>query len=262
MERNEIKSIVENLLLASDQPVSPDRLLQTFVNGADRAELTAVLDELTEEYQSKSLQIVQVAEGYQLCTRPEYSDWIRKFLKLDKTFRLSQAALDTLSIIAYKQPITRTEIEAIRGVDSSGVARTLLEKKIVGPAGRKDVPGKPIMYRTTQKFLEYFGLKDLTELPTLEDFSEEIQGEKVSPQAEMLFESPAEDLPGDPAQDLPGDPAEAPPQEVAQNPSGGLTEDSPGEPTQGSPGEPVQSSLGEPTQGSLGDPAQDPPSQE
>ena len=222
MERNEIKSIVENLLLASDQPVSPDRLLQTFVNGADRAELTAVLDELTEEYQSKSLQIVQVAEGYQLCTRPEYADWIRKFLKLDKTFRLSQAALDTLSIIAYKQPITRTEIEAIRGVDSSGVARTLLEKKIVGPAGRKDVPGKPIMYRTTRKFLEYFGLKDLTELPTLEDFSEEIQGENVSPQAEILFESPADDPSPEAAQDLPKDPTA----DLPKDSTGDLPEDS------------------------------------
>ena len=203
VERNEIKSIVENLLLASDQPVSPNHLLQTFVNGTDQAELTAVLEELTADYESKSLQIVQVAEGYQLCTRPEYSNWIRKFLKLDKTFRLSQAALDTLSVIAYKQPITRAEIEAIRGVDSSGVARTLLEKKIVGPAGRKDVPGKPILYRTTQKFLEYFGLKDLTELPTLEDFSEEIQGENASPQAEILFESPAADSLENPAKDSP-----------------------------------------------------------
>ena len=202
MERNEIKSIVENLLLASDQPVSPEHLHQTFVNGTDRAELTAILEELTKDYQSKSLQIVRIAEGYQLCTRPEYSDWIRKFLKLDKTFRLSRAALDTLSIIAYKQPITRTEIEAIRGVDSSGVARTLLEKKIVGPAGRKDVPGRPIMYRTTRKFLEYFGLRDLTELPTLEDFSEEIQGEDASPQAEIPFEPPA-DPPRDPAEDTP-----------------------------------------------------------
>lgn len=225
MERNELKSIVENLLLAADQPVNPDHLLQTFVNGTDRAELTAVLDELTEEYQSKSLQIVQVAEGYQLCTRPEYADWIRKFLKLDKTFRLSRAALDTLSIIAYKQPITRTEIEAIRGVDSSGVARTLLEKKIVGPAGRKDVPGKPIMYRTTRKFLEYFGLKDLTELPTLEDFSEEIQGENVSPQAEILFEPSAEDSSPEAAQGSPGDSAE----NLPGNP------DSPGNPAKDSP---------------------------
>ena len=222
MERNEIKSIVENLLLAADQPVNPDHLLQTFVNGTDRAELTAVLDELTEEYQSKSLQIVQVAEGYQLCTRPEYADWIRKFLKLDKTFRLSRAALDTLSIIAYKQPITRTEIEAIRGVDSSGVARTLLEKKIVGPAGRKDVPGKPIMYRTTRKFLEYFGLKDLTELPTLEDFSEEIQGENVSPQAEILFESPADDPSPEAAQDFPKDPTA----DFPKDSTGDLPEDS------------------------------------
>jgi segregation and condensation protein B len=130
---------------------------------------------------------MEVADGYQLCTRHEYNDWIRKYLKLDRSSRLSQPGLDTLSIIAYKQPLTRQEVDDIRGVDSSGVLKTLLEKKVIGPAGRKKVPGRPIMYRTTQKFLEYFGLKDLSDLPTLEDLREEMEGEDPPLQTQIEF---------------------------------------------------------------------------
>ena len=142
---------------------------------------------MKEEYQSRNLQILEVADGYQLCTRHEFNDWIRKFLKLDRSSRLSQPSLDTLSIIAYKQPLTRQEVDEIRGVDSSGVIKTLLEKKVIGPAGRKKVPGRPIMYRTTQKFLEYFGLKDLSDLPTLEDLKEELEDEDPPLQAQIEF---------------------------------------------------------------------------
>lgn len=193
MDRNELKPIIENLLLASDQPVSADLLYQTFLGRSSKDDLQAVLKELQEDYQSQNLQIVAVADGYQLSTRPEYSDWIRKLLKLDKSFKLSRAALDTLAIIAYKQPLTRAEVDEIRGVDSSGVVRTLLEKKIICPAGRKNVPGKPMMFRTTQKFLEYFGLRDLSEMPTLEDFNEELEGQVEPEQGELTFN--ANDLP-------------------------------------------------------------------
>jgi len=188
LEREELKSIVENILLASDQPVTPNDLQSTLMNGTEKAELKSVLEELQEEYQSRNLKVEEVAGGYQLCTRSEYSDWVRKFLKLDKTTKLSQPSLDTLSIIAYKQPLTKQEVEEIRGVDCAGVIRTLLDKKIVGPAGRKKVPGRPIMYRTTRKFLEYFGLKDLVDLPTLEDLQEELSGElENNVQEEMDF---------------------------------------------------------------------------
>ena len=195
MEPDELKPIIENLLLASDQPVSADLLYQTFLGRASKEDLQAVLKELREDYQSKNLQIVEVADGFQLCTRPEYSDWVRKLLKLDKSFKLSRAALDTLAIIAYKQPLTRTEVDEIRGVDSSGVVRTLLEKKIISPAGRKNVPGKPMMFRTTQKFLEYFGLRDLSEMPTLEDFNEELEGQVEPEQGELTFDEQGNDLP-------------------------------------------------------------------
>ena len=195
MEPDELKPIIENLLLASDQPVSADLLYQTFLGRASKEDLQAVLKELQADYQSNNLQIVEVAEGFQLCTRPEYSDWVRKLLKLDKSFKLSRAALDTLAIIAYKQPLTRTEVDEIRGVDSSGVVRTLLEKKIISPAGRKNVPGKPMMFRTTQKFLEYFGLRDLSEMPTLEDFNEELEGQVEPEQGELTFDPQENDLP-------------------------------------------------------------------
>jgi segregation and condensation protein B len=188
LEQEELKSIVENILLASDQPVTPDHLQSTLMNGTEKAQLKSVLEELQEEYRSRNIKIEEVAGGYQLCTRPEFSDWVRKFLKLDKTTKLSQPSLDTLSIIAYKQPLTKQEVEEIRGVDCGGVIRTLLDKKIVGPAGRKKVPGRPIMYRTTRKFLEYFGLKDLVDLPTLEDLQEELSGElENNVQEEMDF---------------------------------------------------------------------------
>ncbi|MCF8719604.1 SMC-Scp complex subunit ScpB [Nitrospina gracilis] len=187
MEREKIKAIIENLLLASDTPLSPETLQQVLADGTTADALRDMLEELRADYENRNLQIVEVAEGYQIGTRSDYFEWIRRMLKLDKTFRLSQPALDTLSIIAYKQPLTRAEVEEIRGVDSSGVVKTLLEKKIIAPGGRKDVPGKPIMYKTTKKFLEYFGLRDLSELPTLEDFSEEIEGEDAPQQGELSF---------------------------------------------------------------------------
>ena len=187
MEREELKSIVENVLLAADQPINASELSKIFLDGTDKNQLQSILDELKEEYNSRNLQIMEVADGYQLCTRHEYNDWIRKYLKLDRSSRLSQPSLDTLSIIAYKQPLTRQEVDDIRGVDSSGVLKTLLEKKVIGPAGRKKVAGRPIMYRTTQKFLEYFGLKDLSDLPTLEDLREEMEGEDPPLQTQIEF---------------------------------------------------------------------------
>ena len=187
MEREELKSIIENVLLAADQPINAGELCKIFLDGTDKDQLQSILDELKEEYSSRNLQVTEVADGYQLCTRHEYNDYIRKFLKLDRSTRLSQPSLDTLSIIAYKQPLTRQEVDEIRGVDSSGVIKTLLEKKVIGPAGRKKVPGRPIMYRTTQKFLEYFGLKDLSDLPTLEDLREVLEGEEVPLQTQIEF---------------------------------------------------------------------------
>ena len=197
MEQEEIKAIIENILLAADQPVSVTQFKNLLGDEAEKVSFKSVLEELIDEYYSRNLQILQVAEGYQLCKRLDYSDWVRKFLKFDKTTKLSQPSLDTLAILAYKQPLTKAEVEEIRGVDSSGVVRTLLEKKVISPGGRKKVPGRPIMYRTTRKFLEYFGLRDLSDLPTLEDFKEsELEGQ-ISPDQIPL---PFDELSGDTAE--------------------------------------------------------------
>ena len=199
MESEEVKAIIENVLLAADQPVSEAQFKNLFGQEVEKVSLKSVLNELIDEYSLRNLQILQVAEGYQLCTRHDYSDWVRKFLKFDKTTKLSQPSLDTLAIIAYKQPLTKAEVEEIRGVDSSGVVRTLLEKKVISPGGRKKVPGRPIMYRTTRKFLEYFGLRDLSDLPTLEDFKEsELEGQ-ISPDQTTL---PFDELSGDAAEEM------------------------------------------------------------
>ena len=199
MEQEEIKAVIENILLAADQPVSEAQFKNLLGEEVEKVSFKSVLEELVDEYSSRNLQILQVAEGYQLCTRHDYSDWVRKFLKFDKTTKLSQPSLDTLAIIAYKQPLTKAEVEEIRGVDSSGVVRTLLEKKVISPGGRKKVPGRPIMYRTTRKFLEYFGLRDLSDLPTLEDFKEsELEGQ-ISPDQTTL---PFDELSGDAAEEM------------------------------------------------------------
>ena len=199
MEREEIKAIIENILLAADQPVSDAQFKNLFGDEVEKVSFKSVLEELIDEYNSRNLQILQVAEGYQLCTRHDYSNWVRKFLKFDKTRKLSQPSLDTLSIIAYKQPLTKAEVEEIRGVDSSGVVRTLLEKKVISPGGRKKVPGRPIMYRTTRKFLEYFGLKDLSDLPTLEDFKESELEDQIPPDQTTL---PFDELSGDDSEEM------------------------------------------------------------
>jgi len=199
VEQEEIKAIIENILLAADQPVSEKQFKNLLGGEVENVSFKLVLEALIDEYNSRNLQILQVAEGYQLCTRHDYSDWVRKFLKFDKTTKLSQPSLDTLAIIAYKQPLTKAEVEEIRGVDSSGVVRTLLEKKVISPGGRKKVPGRPIMYRTTRKFLEYFGLRDLSDLPTLEDFKEsELEGQ-ISPDQTTL---PFDELSGDAAEEM------------------------------------------------------------
>ena len=199
VEQEEIKAIIENILLAADQPVSETQFKNLLGDEVEKVSFKPVLEELVDEYSSRNLQIIQVAEGYQLCTRHDYSDWVRKFLKFDKTKKLSQPSLDTLAIIAYKQPLTKAEVEEIRGVDSSGGVRTLLEKKVISPGGRKKVPGRPIMYRTTRKFLEYFGLRDLSDLPTLEDFKEsELEGQVSSDQTTLPFD----ELSGDAAEEM------------------------------------------------------------
>ena len=193
MNREEIKAIIENIFLASDEPINAERLAETIQNGVSRKICHEIIGELQGDYESRNLQIVAIAEGFMLSTRKDYADWIKKYFRMDRQARLSQPALDTLSIIAYKQPITRAEVEEIRGVDSSRVIKTLLEKNVVITAGRKKVIGRPMMFKTTRKFLDYFGLKALSDLPILEDLKDvDIVGEHLDEthmQTKLLFEN-------------------------------------------------------------------------
>jgi segregation and condensation protein B len=169
VEDNRWKAILEALIFVSESPLTLDRMKEV-LGGLNKRDLQRLLAEMMEDYRKseRGITLEEVAEGFQFRTRPEFGDWVRKLKKV-KTSALSQPSLETLAIIAYRQPAVRTDIEKIRGVDSGGVLRTLLEKKLIKIIGKKDVPGKPIVYGTSKKFLEVFGLKDLSELPTLKD---------------------------------------------------------------------------------------------
>jgi segregation and condensation protein B len=168
-----VKSVVEALLFVSGEPLSVDRLLGA-IEGVSRPQLLASLRSLQADYsgEGRGLQVVEVAGGFQITTRPDCAPWIKRLEKARAGTKLSRSAMETLAIIAYKQPLVRAEIEEIRGVDTAGVLRTLLDRRVIRIVGRKDIPGRPIMYGTTRQFLQAFGLKDLSELPALRDFKE------------------------------------------------------------------------------------------
>jgi segregation and condensation protein B len=169
----DVKKIVEAVLFAADSSVPLDRLA-AIVEEADRKEVRAALKELADQYdqEERPYALAEVAGGWQIYCRPEYSKWVRELHKGRIPTRLSQAALETLAIVAYKQPIVRAEIETIRGVDSSGVLATLMRRDLITIAGRAPGMGRALMYRTTKEFLRYFGLNFVTDLPRLEEFAE------------------------------------------------------------------------------------------
>lgn len=173
VDRRELKAILEAVLFVSSDPVPVARLVSVLgaVKKADVEQALAQLKQDLEE-DGRGVQLVQVAGGYRLMTKPDYAPWIKKLEKAKTAQKLSRSALESLAIIAYKQPLVRSEIEQIRGVETSGVLRTLLERKLVRIVGRKEVPGRPIMYGTTKFFLEHFGLQDLSQLPPLREFKE------------------------------------------------------------------------------------------
>lgn len=172
IDRDRLKSICEALIFVSEEAL-PFRKINAVLEGVGAPELRDVLSELMEQWQQQDCGIilVEVAEGYQFRTRPENTEWIKMLIKY-KPSRLSKPALETLAIIAYNQPATKPEIEAIRGVDCSSSLSQLLEKGLIKIMGRKEVPGKPFIYGTTRKFLEVMGLKDLAALPTLKEIEE------------------------------------------------------------------------------------------
>ncbi len=180
MEDHQLKSAIEALLFVSNGPLSVDKFKGVFEE-ATREQIEAQLQTLVREYDDRNagIMLAEVAGGYQLATRPENASWIRKFKAVKVSSKLSKPALETLAIVAYKQPITRTEVETVRGVNIGGIMRNLMERRLVKIVGKKDVPGKPMMYGTTLDFLQYFGLKDLSALPTLKEFQELEAGEEI-----------------------------------------------------------------------------------
>lgn len=185
-----LKNIIESLIFVSETPLTLDRI-QKSVPHADIHDIRSAIETLIQEHESRKggFFLKEVAGGYQFRTRPEYHEWIKNMIQPNPV-RLSKAALETLAIIAYKQPIIRNDIEHIRGVDCGGIIRTLMERKLVRILGRKEIPGRPLIYATTKYFLEFFDLKDLKDLPTpkeidaMENLSETIVEEnETSPES-------------------------------------------------------------------------------
>lgn len=176
-----LKGILEAILFVSGEPLSVDRLLGV-VEGVSRAELMSNLRALQADYatEGRGLQLVEVAGGFQVTTRPDCAPWIKRLERAKEGAKLSRSAMETLAIVAYKQPVVRAEVEQIRGVDSTGVLQTLLERRLLRIVGRKDAPGRPIMYGTTRQFLQAFGLKDLSDLPALRDIKELKEAEPLT----------------------------------------------------------------------------------
>ena len=212
MEISEVKQVLEALLFVSERPLSVKELKDILKDDyQDAGNIENLLNELKAEYDAvnKPYEIKFVANGWTFATKTNFSPWIKKLLKEKSVLKLSPSALETLAMIAYKQPITRAEIDELRGVESSGVIDTLLERKLIKITGRKEALGRPLLYGTTQEFLRHFGLAHLSELPLIEDMPKESQQTENRPEPELPFDG-AESAGPETAQE-----PEAQPQETA-----------------------------------------------
>src|SRR3989338_4687551 len=174
LQQASYKAAIEAIVYVADEPVTPEQIAAV-LDGVSRDAVLRVLRMLQQEYSQdgRGIEIREVAGGYKMSTKPEHHDLVRRFVKsLTPPLKLSLAALETLATIAYRQPITVPEIQAIRGVNAVGVLKTLLDKKLITTAGRKNVLGRPILYKTSKEFLMQFGLNSLQELPSIEEFEE------------------------------------------------------------------------------------------
>jgi segregation and condensation protein B len=196
----ELKAIVEAMIFASPEPLTP-KALTKLLDNEPKEEVLAALEELKTDYERPGgLQLVEVAGGFQIVTRPDLHEWVRRLFHERSSQKLSAQALESLAVIAYRQPITSLEITEIRGVSASGVLNTLLERHLIKIVGRKQVVGRPFMYATTKEFLIRFGLKDLTDLPRVEDMAESLGiestllVEQVPPEEQLPLSEPENDL--------------------------------------------------------------------
>lgn len=203
MERSEQLRIVEALVVGAPDPL-PAARIAAIVPGLDASDVRRCVDELNAVYeeQARAFEIWEVAGGFQLRTRPVYAGYLQQLAK-DRPLRLSRAALETLAVIAYKQPATRAEVEHVRGVDVGAVLRGLVERHLVRVAGHREVPGRPILYGTTRRFLEIFGLASLKDLPTLRELQE-----LVPPEVDDAPEAAAEALAPEPPSEADASPPE------------------------------------------------------
>lgn len=176
MDREEIKNIIEVLIFASGKPLAIEEIREVIGEGTE-AEMEELIGELRESYrqEGKSFHILPIAGGYQMRTVPRFGPWLQKLYRSRYRERLSKPAVETLAIIAYRQPVTRAEMEAVRGVSTGSVLHTLLERNLIRIAGRKRVPGRPLLYRTTDRFLEHFGLSSVEELPRMEELEKKAE---------------------------------------------------------------------------------------
>src|SRR3954470_310769 len=187
----ELKAILEAVGFAAPDPRTPKAMFK-LLDGEPKEDVLAALAELKSDYErAAGLQIVEVAGGYQIVTRPDLKEWFRLLFPERSTHKLSVPALETLAVIAYKQPITALEITEIRGVNTSGVLTTLLERHLIKIVGRKNVVGRPFLYATTKEFQIRFGLKDLTDLPKIEDMAEALG---FDPPARLIEQTPSEEM--------------------------------------------------------------------
>jgi len=179
MMKNRLKEVIESLIFISLEPLTLEKI-KNVLQGYPEKEVEQAIKELLESYvtNERGIQIIQSAGGYLFSTSPEHDLWIRRLFKLERKAKLSSAALEALSAVAYHQPATLAEISAMRGVDSSHTLKTLLQKKLIKIVGRKKSPGSPLIYRTTDKFLAYFGLTDIKDLPSPEEISKILEEEK------------------------------------------------------------------------------------
>jgi len=186
-----LKHIIESLLFVADEPLTLERF-KKIITHAETQQIRNALTALTAEYEERlgGFFLDEVAGGYQIRTRPEYTEWIKRLIQ-PRPLRLSKAALETLVIIAYKQPIIRSDIEHLRGVDCGGVLRVLLERKLIRVLGRREIAGRPLIYATTKHFLEVFDLKTLRDLPTPKEI-EELGASLAESGQSMVFETGAE----------------------------------------------------------------------
>ncbi len=206
------KQVVEALIFASSKPLTPAEIRKV-TKVLTVGQIEKIVAELKEDYQKseRCFELLEIAGGYELSTRREFAPWILKIELQRKARQATQSALETLAILAYKQPLTRAEIEALRGVDTSGVLNTLMEKNFIKIVGKKEVPGRPFMYGTTEKFLEHFGLKELRDLPSIDEIRQMVDSSVKKEEligTKKIVDVPQSDTPQDgttPASGIPED---------------------------------------------------------